>query len=147
MSSQDYSLRYSVRVLKARENLEKNQEELLEVHFEEIKRYCKNLSFFQRGTLFQGLEAFVQKMLAGTIGELLDLETSIGFNPAIAKSIRKELGLYQTQLAQKLGADPQRGQRKITHYERQGIKRMGKDPFKLRYLEWLKEQGYNPFNI
>ncbi len=67
------------------------------------------------------------------------------FDKKKAREIRSRLHLTGVQLAEKLGVRADN----ISHYEHTGIARhpLKQEKPQYKYLLWLKEQGYNPFNL
>lgn len=70
------------------------------------------------------------------------------FDPLRAKQIREEAELTQSELAEELGLTRDAGQGKIATYEG-GYHRPGNPPWggTKKYMLWLKDQGYNPFDL
>ena len=97
----------------------------LKTYYEDCKEYEEKIKVIRGlGTLIRG----------EGIGEVFDSDR--------ARDIRVTRGYSQDKLAEKLGIH----QADVSRSERGGI---GVHPSKSRvkYLEWLKEQGYDPYRL
>lgn len=125
-------------ILKAKTELEKAQEKLLETYLSSIRADYHKFPG-RRDFILEKLDDFV-KGLERVVMPLYDRE--------IAKKIRKEAGLSQQELAQKIEID-KLGYVKISRFE-SGKRIPGNPPqgeTARKYLEWLKGHGYNPYDI
>ncbi len=70
------------------------------------------------------------------------------FDPKTAYEIRKKAGLSQNQLANAINGDRiSHFNKKISKYENGRETPTPNSEGGIKYLQWLKEQGYNPFNL
>ena len=131
-------------------NIEDSKKNLAEARDTLVNSYLGRLKELYDGGIEITKNFFVGKLelLVGEAESGFPIEeksSKNAFNPAIAKSLRKKAGYKnQTDLGNILGIL----QGSISNYE------LGKFPqtnpqgkMVLKYLNWLKEQGYNPFNL
>lgn len=127
------------KISEARIELEEAQKKLLlEAYLSKIREdYCQ--FSIKQDFILEKLDNFI-KGLEQIIKPLYD--------PQIAKEIREKAGLSQGDLSKKLGFRTL-GHVKISKYEtgRQLPSNPPKGEYAKKYLEWLKAQGYNPYNI
>jgi len=91
------------------------------------------------------LKKNVRTKLELLIEDLATIDHNDPFDSLIAKKMRKVSSLSQAQLAKLLEME----QQTLSRYERIGGPRIkNRDKIKgSRYFKWLKEQGYNPYEI
>ena len=124
---------------KARRDVEVAKNKLLKVYFESIRQRYIGSNEAYRAQIISELE----KLLEGqTIGESKQI---ILFDGSIAREIRKKAGLRQKDLGNKAGFT----QGYLSHIEngRQPRQNDHHREKTRKYLRWLKEHGYNPYNI
>lgn len=133
-----------MKIEEARKNLEQAQLGMIEVYLEIINNSYKNLSDVKRGEVVQGLERVAclintPPVHKGTKGVILN-----PFNKLEARVTRIKTELTQNQVAERLGIS----QGCLAKYE-SGI--VIPHPYRKgngrKYLEFLKQNGYNPYNI
>lgn len=74
---------------------------------------------------------------------------NLAFDSKKAKEIRHKMNISQLQLTKELEIDVSLGRQNITKYEL-GLTRPSNPPkgsTAPKYMQWLKEHGYNPFNL
>ncbi|MEK6914777.1 MAG: hypothetical protein AABW83_03955 [Nanoarchaeota archaeon] len=136
----------------AREGLDEAQNKLIDAYLSEIRSCYLSLSEpMGKITLQERLECIVNSIRRK---DFTNLKISYvknkysAFNPNEAKKIRENLGLTIDKLADSLGFNRSGGVQ-INGYENcrriPGNPPRGKVP--KAYLNWLKENGYNPFNL
>ena len=117
---------------RADEVTKKSEQKLFEVYIAKIREGYNSFDREKRRGLIEKLNFFVSR--------LIDLP----FDRIKATEVRTISGLSQEQLANKLGVGPQA----ICRIER--AKTPAPYPLRkgdLKYLFWLKEHGYNPYNL
>ncbi len=121
----------------ARRIYERSQEKLLDAYLFKLQEKYKGLNDEERLILLKNLETLLKTPFPLEIKESKEI-----FNETLSK-IRLDLGLTQGELAKKLGIN----RVNLTKYERGYTKiysRRVKSKDAKKYIEWLKEQGYNP---
>ncbi len=126
----------------AKKEVELAQERLLGVYISRIQEVYKRSDIGQRQTFCQGLDKLLE-----------DLEgrgpSKFGINPEEAQRVRRHKGLTQAELAEAIGIKGSHHAKTntIMRYESTKAKFHHLNPRYRAYLEWLKQQGYNPFGI
>lgn len=134
--------RYQENMPMGKEGLEIARDNLLEAYFSEIRESYKSSNLDQK-SIIGSLEYLVCRLKSKK-----ESRKNNSFDYLEARRVRENAGLSQGELAKKLeftGA----GNIKISLYER-GVKTPSNPPQSekaRKYLEWLKEQGYNPYNL
>jgi DNA-binding transcriptional regulator YiaG len=121
----------------ARETVYQSNLALLDAYYKRIRELYQ-LSSSQRQT-------WLRERLEKIVNQLEGKYTS-PFDPEVAKRIRREQEhVSQGELAHQL----QISLKSIVRYETPGCFKESPPRRKeaVRYLEWLKERGYNPFNL
>jgi len=130
----------------AREEIRRSQEKLLSAYFSTIGDAFRNVNTGTQKAIFDGLDALIALHIDRT-HERHDLAILNEFDGVKARKIREDAGLSQKDLADQLGFCYEQSASKISDYER-GKTRPSYPPkgeWSKKYLAWLKEQGYNPF--
>ena len=74
--------------------------------------------------------------------------SGIKFDHAMARKVREREGLNQAQLGSQLGYERKSyAQKKISEYETGHQIPNPNSPSDVKYLVWLRDQGYNPFDL
>ncbi len=119
----------------AKEKLAEAQLGMIEAYLIQIKNSYKSLPEGKRKIVMYGLERVVEAVE--------NKEEENPFNSSEAKRVRKEAKLSQKKLADNLDTSPQN----ISRYETGEIPSLKEGTSGRRYIEFLKEKGYDPFNI
>lgn len=131
----------------AKQKLKQAQLEIIEVYLDRISQTYKSLPDEKIGGVVNGLESIVS-VIENEIPAKPKRKPDLSpFNKSEAKILRVKMDLTQIQLAQRLGFS----QGCLVKYEKGSVipnpYKQGKQENGRKYLEFLKEQGYNPFNI
>lgn len=135
------------RLQELRNQLNEDFNLLIDLYFNEVR--TKYTDFDEEG------RNFIESRLEHLIGELDQFEIKerkiTKFDGILAKRVRASTGLSITQLVKnELKIDPNKGYdgaiscfergKRIPHYPSKG-------KYLNRYLLWLKDHGYNPYNL
>jgi len=113
---------------------------ILKDYFNRIEqRYLGNPN--DRGLIISGLEGMLIKL--GSTPDLQEPDTSKKFDNDYARNLRTSLSLSGIELARSLGIDPSA----ISRYENGKTLPPVNRPTGIKYLNWMKNQGYNPLDI
>ncbi|MEK6871446.1 MAG: helix-turn-helix transcriptional regulator [Nanoarchaeota archaeon] len=129
---------YSKRIESTREVLAEARDALVDSYLGRVKELYVSFDETRKNFIQGRLEKLIEELEAGTI--------SISrFDSYLALEARKKAGISQTYLAKKL--DLARTQ--LCRFEKgQGFSLTNPQGKQIiEYLSWLKEQGYNPYNI
>lgn len=133
---------YTERISEIKVCIVRKELELIDIYFERIKKIYSTLNAVQKEALDRGLEALIKGAEIGEIPMFYKPRPLI--DPAKAKEVRINSGLSLRTLSSKLGLSYSA----ILNYESGRVKNLSAEDTKTRkYIEWLKEQGYNPFNL
>jgi len=125
----------------AKDKLRKAQLGVIDAYLDTIRKSYDSLPDTKLEEVRHGLERVV-KIIEGK--EKLPITLDEPFNPKEAKKIRKEYMLSQRELGEKLGFSVQH----ISRFERgETLPSLRKGSCGRAYLEFLKERGYNPFEL
>ena len=125
-----------------RRKLEEAQFQMIEAYLDKIKTNYTSLPERKRQELMRGLEGITYGLFPINSSESIQQVIGV-FNPEKARQVRIGVGINQRELAKQLGAIASN----LCRYER-GKTIPGMDqPVGKTYLLWLKQQGYNPYNI
>jgi|SRR3989344_2178055 len=127
----------------AQEEVEKAKVGLIQAYLDGIIRDYRISGPEQRIDIQQGLEKFLTGLEDGKIPRVILVENDRSFSSEKAKEIRLASNFTIKGLAEELGLS----KGVINSYEIGKIPKNHKNLRLQRYLSWLKEQGYNPFNI
>src|SRR3989344_6950203 len=136
-------------VEQARKEIEKTQEAILrarteyEERSEEFQRRLYASLIKQQGEIFARANGTQRDRIIGMLEKNI-IKNS--FDTDRARKIREDSRLSQKELGEHLGIP----QPTITGYENARLSVPNPDKIigqRRTYLEWLKERGYNPFNI
>lgn len=124
---------------------------MLVTYLHYIQRHYNKLDASQRHRIFTGLEALVQSIgrferSAGHHDSQSYSERPDAYDPQIAKKIRRESDLTQSQLALELGLSPA-FRTSIGNFEIGRIAPKPDGKSSRLYLEWLAAHGYNPLKL
>lgn len=122
----------------------KAQEMLLASYLNRINEISDLIDTKNRNHLLKSLESVVlqaEKNLQDSVPK------NASYDPEIAAQTRKNTGLSQRRLALELGHPS--GAIAIAQYEtgKHKPKNPPESEFVKKYLGWLKDNGYNPFNL
>lgn len=137
---------YDTKLLELKGQIERAHENLLDIYLGRIREKYKTLPSDRQEDFLGGLENLVQDLENGI--PFAGRKPKISpFNPQEAKKIREEAGLTQAQLVIKLKLEGHYTPT-ISRYE-SGMASPSNHPKEKtrKYLLWLKEHGYNPFNL
>jgi len=127
---------YNDRIESMKATLSKTQDELLETYLNRIRELHTDES--ARVFIQNGLENIIHKV------EKMELTEDSTFNTLTAIKLRLDAGYStQTNLANALSLT----QKQISFYELGKIKNPLSGSDARKYFLWLKEQGYNPFDL
>lgn len=120
----------------AKRSYEAAQQKLLIVYLDEIKKQFNANGEERRRKLIRGLESVLAGRQENEQGYVFDNEYAI--------LLRNRERLSQEQLAEKIKIN----RSSLAKYETgtSNLRQMSR-PYAQKYLQWLKSQGYNPFNI
>jgi len=127
------------RLLRFVENI--NEERILGIYLNEIK--------YGFGVVSRGNQKYILRQLDSLVQTMYNKQ-NILFDPVTVKEIRKKSGLSLTKLAEKLDIKNKNSARQIIYTYETGAHRPKNPPqgeTSIKYLAWLKEQDYNPFNL
>ena len=144
-------------VEEARKNIEETREKyenarlnLVEQYLSTIRREYQELRPEEKEILVGRLDEIVNCIQEDNLTDLTanSIRKNLNFNGRKAKKVREECGISQSQLAQDLELGKP-GQIAISRYE--GGKEKPSNPPRGKtstsYMGWLKEKGYNPFEL
>lgn len=137
-------------VERARQELVESQKRMLRVYLDRVQEYYAASNEVAKTKVLDGLDVFITRMEDSRIVEIFPIPNrkNLAFDASLAIEVRKKKYPVRSDFLRELGLDP-RGCVVIERYERGQGKPCnpprGKIP-KL-YLTWLKEHGYNPFNL
>ena len=139
------------KISQAKAEIEKAQENLLDTYFTQIKKGYKSLEPRQRKVLLGNLDFLTQRLEKGNLIEGLALRTvrkNLAYDGEKARKIREEAGLSREKLVQELGIS-RTGYAELARYESGNTNPSNPPRGKTskKYVEWLKEKGYNPFKL
>jgi len=126
----------------SREAIEEAHRQLVRVYTTQIESLYCEVPIGRRAYVLRRLDEMVLRM---RIEDLDDTTYISGFDYELAKKIRKDEGLTQKQLANIVSGGSRGNSAMISHFEKGRISKVG--GFTRQYLTWLKEKGYNPFEI
>ena len=131
---------------RAREQVELAKTNLMEFYVSKIRESYLSLESEQRTFILNGLEIIVTKLESGNLAALF--ASPPAYDPRRALEVRTQAGLTRAQLAKDLGLGSS-GSTAICRYEMGTVRLLNPPRGKTSkaYLEWLKEQGYNPFKF
>ncbi len=134
-------MEYRNKISKAREKLDGAKDEILNAYLSAVEEKYKGLSADEQETFLEKLDEILEH----------DIKSPF-FDRSLARKIRTDLGISQKDLAEQLTSDPKDQQAvsvAISRYEtqRKKLDRSLKMGAPIKYLGWLKEHGYNPFNL
>ena len=146
---------YKDKVSQAKEQIDRAQEDLLNIYFTQIKEKYENFEPRQREILLDNLNLFTQKLEKGSLlKKILTYKTTrknLDYNGGKAREIREKAGLMTiTGLVKQLGIkDINSSRNQLSNYEFGNVNPSNppRGEFSKKYMEWLKEQGYNPFSL
>ena len=93
-------------------------------------------------------ESATRELKVRLLTDLKDMASNYVFNPETARTLRINAGLSQRQLAGLIGWHEGEGQSRMSFYETgKKIPTIAEGGFNQKYLAWLKEQGYNPYQL
>ena len=132
-------------ILAARERLVEAQTTLLQAYLSRIgQRYTLNPQ--HREHILQGLENLLESMdSSDTTPTPPTTKKNTVFDKNRAAEIRDSLGLTQTELGKKIGIYPSNICKYGTGQIR--LKRPPRGRTGKVYVQWLAQNGYNPFNV
>lgn len=147
---------YKDNISKARAQLEEAQTNLVEAYLTRIREGYQTLEPRQKEFVLGGLDALVNDIENGSFTDVSGISSAshstrknLAYDPERAKEIRKQVGYSsQRQLAEELGLGAS-GLASINKYEAGKVKPSNPPRGKtsIAYINWLKEQGYNPFEL
>ncbi len=147
---------YREKISQAKEEIEKARENLLNTYITQIKDQYVGLNTQERALLLEGLEKLVQSVESGKLSVEGDIQNrksnyaNIAFNYEEARKIREKESLTRGELLKRIfGKETLSLHHQIGGYER-GENRPANPPrgdSAPKYLAWLKEHGYNPFDL
>lgn len=146
---------YKDKILQAKGRIERAQEDLLNIYFTKIKERYKNFESRQREILLDNLNLFTQKLEKGNLlKKILTYKTTrknLDYNGGKAREIREKAGFIKlTGLIKQLGIkDINSSRNQLSNYEFGNVSPSNppRGEFSKKYMGWLKEQGYNPFDL
>lgn len=142
------NLDYQEEIKRRKDTIIKTEKEIFDTHLNLIKETYDNANQSDRNVILSGLESLLYRVanLKEIADSLVINEENNSFDPETATKVREKLGFKQIDLANILGI----AYSNISKYESGQIevrlKRKTNKPV-MRYIGWLKEKGYNPFNI
>ncbi len=140
---------------KARAELASAHRKLFGTYLERIRDIYNGLEFDEREYALRGLNSLVQKLESeGFLAfkpylELRSRRKNLAFDASKAREIRVKSGLSIDKLIERLGLARSGAYMLISKYEK-GRLRPSNPPrgeTSKKYVAWLKENGYNPFNL
>jgi len=147
---------YKDNISRARAQLVEAETNLVETYLTKIREEYQTLEPRQKEFVLGGLDALVNNIENGNFTEQLTPNSSskkttrknLAYDAEEARKIREKLGWTRDKLVKELGLS--RGvYTQIGAYESGKIKPSNPPRSKTSeaYLNWLKEQGYNPFEL
>jgi|TARA_B100000315_G_C14266180_1_gene446525 DNA-binding XRE family transcriptional regulator len=149
-------VKYKDNISRARAQLEEAQTNLVEAYLTRIREGYQTLEPRQKEFVLGGLDALVNNIENGSFTEQSTPNSSsreskrknLAYDSEVARKIREDLGWTREKLIEELGLS-RGGYSQIGNYE-SGKINPSKPPrgkTSVAYMNWLKEQGYNPFNL
>lgn len=132
------------KVGEAKAEVEKARFTLVEAYLTKIKETYLSLPAEKKDIFVNRLEQIA--ITAGSNFSKLDLKKYVilsPYDPEVAKAIRQKAELSQKQLANQLGSN----QVALSRYESGSYFPKPTTKNGKKYLAWLKEQGYNPYDL
>mgnify|MGYP001618425955 FL=1 len=132
----------------AKANLAQAQESLLDAYINRIRELYHSSDGGIRDNLLRGLEDLVTN-----VPDLPSFDNgaddSPSFDGSVARKIRVKLGLSTADLAKELGYASVKGGSSQLNQVETGARKIAYPPRRnsMKYLLWLKAQGYNPYNL
>lgn len=139
-------------MLEARLRFLQLQERLVVSYLERIRAVYSASDEKNKSKILQGLELFVVRAEDSETPSIFAVSQrkNAAFDYRIARAIREKVYPVRNDFLKAIGlqVDP-RGCSTISQYERgkQTPRNPPRGVFAPKYLAWLKEQGYNPFNL
>ena len=124
-----------------KDQIRKAREKVVLAYLEMIRLYYHTISEDKQIQLKNTLETLVSRLEVGSI--------MLTFNPKKAAELRKAAGLSQNELGITLTNNTKipHSQSTISKYETGREIPNPKNEASGRYLKWLKDKGYNPYDI
>jgi len=138
-----------LRLGKSKSKLAEAQSELLGIHIDRITGSLDDLRKYYEAAHPVVRSKLVSRLEVNTVSiveSILNVREVVGeqFDPSVASAIRTQAGhKSQYSLAKELGM----AAAAISRIERGRISKDTKSRDALKYLDWLKEHGYNPYNF
>ncbi len=124
-------------VRKAEENLDAAEIRLVRAYFTDIEQKYTQLNTLQRRGVLTRLETLAKGMIT------LPVKESSLFDYKTAKETRQEAGLKLRSLAKQIGVNPGT----LSRIENGRADVNMESTYGKSYLEFLKQNGYNPFGL
>lgn len=143
---------YEDNLKKAKEQLEIAQTNLLETYLSRIKETYLNLESKQKGAVLNGLDSLVTSIENKTLKYFSPKREHIGTNSNFdgkkAREIRTQAGLTYEELVKNLELKVYaRGVINSFEVGRTKPRNPPRTNLAKKYINWLKENGYNPYNL
>lgn len=143
-------------IKEAKVKIEAEKENLLESYFTIIMRIYRSSTSVKRSALLSSMDSLVYSLdiesscKSAEVGtkEKVRKNSNSNFDLEEAIRIREEAGLSKADLCRELRLSKS-GSSVISRYER-GLEKPGNPPkgkIAKKYLDWLKQQGYDPFGL
>lgn len=138
---------YKDKILQAKGQVKKAQEDLLNLYFIKIREVYKTSETGKKEQLLRTLDSFIS-----TQTNRIPTRKNLNYDGKEAKDIRKKAGLTTRDLVKQLGMEGTNinsSCHQLGKYELKIINPSNppRGEFSKKYIGWLKEQGYNPFSL
>ena len=147
------SAKESREVSETKSLVEQAKENLVDAYLGQIKIHYLSSDLYKKSQIEGKLELLVNKLEKGEPIENLQsgrLKQS-SFEGTTARKIRHDLHLSLSELSARMGfTDPSKirsSKVTINRFENNHAPNRPRGVLVLQYLNWLKEQGYNPYNL
>lgn len=130
-------------VNEAKAEIESARLKLVDAYLERLRNVYQVLILSDRDGFLNGLEKIVKHLEINPLPREGRNQTGL-YNPELAREAREHAGVTQVGLAKHLGL---KYSSMINRYERGVFDPKPRNKTAKKYLTWLKEHGYNPYNI